>query len=176
MVGRKVVGRAHDLAVPGVFLGTGVHRSRQAQIGELGVALGRHEHVARLDVAVDDARLMGVLQPFRDLRDDVRRRLHAQWPAAANELPQVGAGHEFGDQVVHVAVVARIHRTDQLGVIETAEGLNLAGEIGDGLGRGTVAGQHLDGHQAVQDRVFRLEYVPHAALAQRIDDAVAGRD
>ena len=37
-------------------------QARQAEVGELDVAVGRQDHVLGLDIAVDQAALVGVLQ------------------------------------------------------------------------------------------------------------------
>ena len=55
---------------------------------------------------------------------------------------------------------------------EAAECPDFAGEVGDGLRRGAVAGKHLDGDHPFEERVLGLEHVSHAAMAKRIDDAV----
>ena len=53
VIGRKVIGRAHDLAESGVRLDVSLQRTGQPQVGELGVPIWRDQHVSRFHVAVD---------------------------------------------------------------------------------------------------------------------------
>ena len=109
---------------------------------------------------MDDPLLVGVLEGLGHLRDDPRGQLHAQGAVAADQLAEVGAGHELDDQVIDVAVLAVVQGADQVAMIELGQGLDLAGEIGDGLGRGLVAGQDLDGHGAAQRECSALKTCP----------------
>ncbi len=53
---REVLRRPHDFA--GARVSRAVGRSRDAKVGQLGLAFGRDEDVGRLDVAVDDTGLV----------------------------------------------------------------------------------------------------------------------
>ena len=173
MVGREVVGRADDFAVAGVLVGVGrIHGAGQTEVRQLGVALRRDEHVSRLHVAVHDALLVGLVKPFGDLRDDVGRRRHAQRTVAADQLPQIAARHVLGDEEVYVPVPAGVDGPHELRMIQTAEGLDFAGKIGNCLGRRLVAGKDLDGDHPLEDRILGLEDVSHSSLAERVDNAV----
>jgi hypothetical protein len=71
LLGTHVAQRAHQVAAgrqPGVALEVG-----QAEIRDPQVARGVHEQVRRLDVAVDDALPVGVLQRFRRLGAEAGR-------------------------------------------------------------------------------------------------------
>ena len=57
-------------------------------------------------------------------------------------------------------------------MIQTGQGADFPGEIGDRLGRGFVARQHFHRHDAAGFAVLRLEDLAHAALAERIDDPI----
>ena len=144
----------------------------QAQVGDLGVAVGRDEQVARLHVAVDQTLAMGVVQSFGRLRDDRRRDRRRERSIAADQLAEVGAGHILGDEVVGVALVVGVRRADQVRMIELGLGANLALEGGDRLGRAAILRQHLQRFDAAEHFVLGLEHVAHAALADRVDDAI----
>ena len=78
------------------------HQLRQAEVGDLHPALLVEQDVLRLDVAVDDAVVVGVLQGLADLRHDgqglARREL-----AGVQQPPQVHAVDEFHEEVVEGA-------------------------------------------------------------------------
>ena len=93
-------------------------------------------------------------------------------PRARTSLSQVGARHVLGHQKVDVAVVPGVERPHQVLVIELGLGADLAGEAGDGVGRGAMPRQHLDRHDAAHQPVLGLEHLAHAALADRVDDLV----
>ena len=63
---------AHDLPCSRQFSVHVVGQLRNAQVNQDGVCpVGRHHDVARLDVAVDDARLMQGVRAACDLRDEL---------------------------------------------------------------------------------------------------------
>ena len=118
----------------------------QAQIGEFGLSFERNQHVARLHVAVNQPPLVGVCQASGDLRNDAPGCLHAQRTELPDQLAQVAAGDELGDEVVHVSVMARVECPHQVLVVQARLGTDLASKPGDGLGRGSISGEHLDGN------------------------------
>ena len=72
LLGTHVGRRAQDLAVHGHGDLAGV-ALRQAEVHEVRLALGVEHDVARLEVAVDDAGLVGVLEGVGDLRAELGR-------------------------------------------------------------------------------------------------------
>ena len=89
---------------------------------------GGDQDVTRFDVAMDQAKIMGVLQTTSGLRDHQGGILHAQSAMAANEFAQVGARHIFGHQVMHFAILSGIVGTDNIGAVQTGLQSNLAFE------------------------------------------------
>ena len=67
---------------------------------------------------MDDPLGMGIFQPLGHLADDRGRFRHAERPVAADQLPQVGARHVFGDQKVDVSILTGVQGHDQLGMME----------------------------------------------------------
>ena len=95
LLGRDVVARAQHPARVGQ--GRGVVDARDAEIGQLGVPIRRQEHVVRLDVAVDDAALVGVGQRRGHLHGDRERLGEWQPPLQRDALVQVAPVDEFAD-------------------------------------------------------------------------------
>ena len=87
LLGRHVADRAHDRAGLGVHAERGLRavggeharaaggEFRQSEVENLRVAVAADHQVFRLQVAVDDARLVGLRQPLGDLDGDVQRVL-----------------------------------------------------------------------------------------------------
>ena len=75
---------------------------RDAEVGDLHAALLVEQQVLRLDVAMHDAVLVGVLQRLADRRHDRQRLLGVNRPACIS-LPQVHAVHKFHEQIVKPA-------------------------------------------------------------------------
>ena len=81
LLGGHVAGRPHDVARPRQA-GLALHQLGQAEVGDLRDALlGQHD-VGRLEVAMDDPVLVGVMQGAGQLLDELRGL-----PAAAAGLP-----------------------------------------------------------------------------------------
>lgn len=150
-----------------------------AEVGDLGPAVARDHDVVRLEVAVDDARVVRARQSVRDLRHQLDPRGHAA--AFALPLGERLAVDQLHGQEVHVALVAGVvHRHDGR-MIERRRRPRLPDEAGHALGiGGAVPRQDLQRDAASQVRVVRAVDLPHAALAEeRLDlvapDAGAGR-
>ena len=72
LLGRDVVDRAHELPIRGTRGRRGVREPEVGKIGMITVALLIEQHVARLDVAVHQAALMGGVERLRELAGDVQ--------------------------------------------------------------------------------------------------------
>ena len=124
---------------------------------------------------MDDPLGVGVFQPLGHLANDRSGGRHSQRPLAANQLPQVHARHVFGDQVMDAPFFPRIQCGDELGMVEARQRADFAAEALDGLGRGLVARQDLDGHDAAERGMLGLEDLPHSPLPDRVDDPVGAQ-
>ena len=103
--------------------------ARQAEVGDLHLALAREQDVLRLDVAVDDAQLAGPLQGGGHLPHDAQGQQHFGRPLVRQVLAQVAALDVLQGHVVQAARLAEGVDLDDVGV----------GGAGDGLGLGLEA-------------------------------------
>ena len=94
-----------DLARAGqrAVLRLAAHQLRDAEVGDLDPALLVQQDVLRLDVAVDHAMVVGVLQGLADLRDDGQGLLGRQL-AGVQQLAEVQAVDELHEEVVQTAL------------------------------------------------------------------------
>src|SRR5579884_2487082 len=86
-LGREVMHRSENhggLGGRGCFDGFGY-----TEVSQLGRPLSRDEDVLWLDVSVDEAMLMGIAQPVKNLRADGDQLLHAQGAAITDEILQI---------------------------------------------------------------------------------------
>ncbi len=175
LLGREVRGGAHHRADLGeVVLARGVHRSGDAEVGHLHLAVGPDQDVGRLDVAVHDTAGVGVAEGSRHLVGDLGG-LHAVDVAVGSQ--DVGKGatlHVLHRHEVGVGVLAPVVHGDDVGVGQVGRGLGLAAEPLDEVRVGGELGeQHLDGHQTVEQQVAGQEHVGHAAAPDALLDFVA---
>ena len=128
--------------------------------------------VGALDVAVDDALRVRLVERIGDLHGDVERLGHGQGPA--------------GDPLRQQLALHVLHRDEQVGAVldqvvgdrhvrraQHRGGPRLAHEPGPGFGvRGVGRRQELERDLAAQAGVLGQEHLAHAAGAEPFDDAV----
>ena len=78
-----------------------------AEVRDLHPALLVQQDVLGLDVAVDDALLVGILERLADGRHDGQRLLGRELPGL-QELPQVHPIHELHQQVIQAVGLAEV--------------------------------------------------------------------
>jgi hypothetical protein len=147
---------------------------RDAEVGELrrlAAVLG-HDHVLRLDVAVDHAALVGVCEGIGQRDADSQDVAVAQLPVG-RELRERAAVHQLGDEVARSRLLAGVVQGDDAGVVEPRRGDRLApgALVGVAVGR-----DHLDRHLAVQALVQGGVNGAEAAAAEPAAEAVAAQD
>ena len=145
----------------------------QAEVEDLGLSIGRDHDVARLDVAVDDAVLVGLGQPPGDLGGDPDRFGRRQVPLGDPVLQAFAriAGHDD----VKAAVLGLIDLVDgaDVGVVEARRGARFVDETLPGLGvRRRARGEELEGDRPVETEVLGFVNDTHAAPAEPAGDAV----
>ena len=109
---------------------------RQAEVAEAGVAVVVDPDVRRLQVAMDDAAGMSVLERAGDVSGDLDRPLHLEAPARGGEQPlDVAAGHVAADDEGIAVLLPCVQDGDDVRMVaELAHRLGLA--AGPGLDRG----------------------------------------
>ncbi len=99
---RQVADGPHHNAL-GHGVGRLVERPGEPEVGDLHLAVVAEQDVLRLDVAVDDPRVVGRRESLEDRFDDLDGFGGGQPLAAADELPQGLASHELHHEVNHRA-------------------------------------------------------------------------
>lgn len=172
LLGRHVGGRADDC--PRLRQAAAVEMG-DAEIGDLDPPAAGQDDVRRLDVAMDDAVLVAVLQPGEQPRHDHRHLIRRQ------RLPRQQPGTERGaldvlhDDVGELFGLAVVVDADDVGTVQPSGGLGLAAETA--AERGVlrilvVQRQRLDRHPAGDGRVPRFVDGPHRAAADTGADLI----
>jgi hypothetical protein len=152
--------------------GGGIERLRQPEIQHLHGAVGPHLDVRGLEVAVDDAGVVGGFERFGDLPRD-RQRLVGRHRTARDALSEILAVDELHDdragrrlgRTSLARLFDAVHLRD-VGVIEGGERLRLSVEARQPLGVARDEWRHdLQRHVAMEPRVARAVHLSHAALA-----------
>ena len=153
-----------------------VDRLGDAEVDHLGHGLAvveRHQHVRRLDVAVDDPLLMGVLDRLADGDEQLQPLLRREVIAVA----VLGDRHAL-DQLHHEVRAAGVggagvEDAGDVGVVHHRQGLAFGLEAGDDLPRVHARLDDLERHLA-SDRLLLLghEDGAHAALADLLEELV----
>ena len=154
----------------------GVEELGQAEIQELGVAVPGDHDVVRLDIAVEDARLVGFGQAFGDLESDVHRT--EQIELAVGDEPRNGPAVDVfhGDERRPAILVD---------VVDLGDGRMGEGCGGPGFGQKTrppvgvgheLGSQNLDGHGPTQPRIpGEIDDAHSASADQALDPIVLQR-
>jgi hypothetical protein len=169
LLGRHIARGADDGARHG-DLRMALQRLGEAEVHDVGLAVLVEHDVVGLDVAVDDAARVGVLDGAGDLREDGGGlgggELLAREAAAVDELHR--------DHVL-VADVADLVDADDARVAQRGGGLSLAAEA-DELLLAAGAEEDLEGDPAAQGAFPRLIDHAHAAAAELLDEDVLAEE
>ena len=157
-------------------LGCGLGDARHAEIGELGVAAGVHHHIARLDVAVDDARLVREIEGIEQFDHEAERRVEVEALVGVEVILEFLALDVLHHDVREVAFGAEVVHLDDIAVVEPRHGAHFALEAHRNHARGfriELAGEDgLDRDPAVQVRVEAVIHQAHRPLAEDAFDLV----
>ena len=133
LLGRDVVaGSEHP---PGIRQRRRVVDARDAEVGQLGVAVRGQQHVVRLDVAMDHAALVGVRERRGHLDGDRERLRDRQGALQRDALVQVAPVDELADDERAPVGLAAVDDRDDARVREQRERARLALEAVDRVGR-----------------------------------------
>ncbi len=146
------------------------------KVGKLDVAvLEIKDHVLGLDVAMDQAALLGVFERLGHRHHDPKRGLLLDDLVFIERVFDRGPFNVFHHEEVMAIHLAGIDRVDDIVVRELGGDLGLAVEPLDELFiLGERIEQDLHGDDPIDARLPRLEHHPHRALAEPLDNRVAG--
>ena len=150
-------------------------REREAEVHHPGAdmarVVARRHDVLGLDVAVDDAAGVAVVERLGDLRPDVEDVAEAE-RAFAQERPQIRARQDRHDEEQGPFVPPEVVDGHDAGVVHLGHDLGLALEALLGVLREVAGRDELDRDLAVQDGILRAIDDAHPAAPQLGEDLV----
>jgi hypothetical protein len=170
LLGRHVARGAEDAAGLG-----GARPTGEAEVTDAYPAIVADEDVVGLEVAVDDAELVGRRQAARGLdvrRDDLGPRRHA----FVAPPPQGRARDQLHREVELAVVLADVVDAHDVGMRERGHRSRLARQprlLGGVIADLATVAQELDREPASELGVLGGEHDAHAALAEHLEQAVA---
>jgi hypothetical protein len=145
--------------------GVGLGESRQAEVGDLGLALPVEQDVLRLEVAVDDALGVNVGERFAELPGDTHRIFRRQ-RLASELLAERGAGDQLDGQPGQPLVEAGVDQADDPRVHQLLQDADLVAEAGhEGRLAGPRIGDALERGLLAREAVPSVEHLAHRAGA-----------
>lgn len=149
-----------------------VAEAGKTEIGHLRHPPRLHQDVPGLQIAMDDASMVGEVDRLAQGHHQTRRLTVRETPFRG-QLLQVRAIHVFQGQIWLTLVFADFVDLDDVGMLQGGNGLGLAAKTSDSRCIGRTVGQdHLDGDGSLQSRVIGFVNNPHAAVAQHQFDDV----
>ena len=144
----------------------------QAEVEDLRLPVGGQHDVARLQVPMEDAVPVGVLERVGDRRAELEHGVERQRARREPRLERA-AGHVLHDQEVVAVLGIEVEHGGDARVGEPGQHPRLAAEA---LARRRVveraAQEHLDGDDPVEVGVVRLPHLAHPALADALDEPI----
>ena len=168
---RHVGGRAHHGArLGGAGLAFGVADAGHAEVGKLCMALDVDHHVGRLDVPVDDARIVCEVHGSEQFGHQADGSPDFEPLARVEGRFQLLAADVLHDDVGNLALFAEVVDLDDIRVVEPRHGLRFARKTLRVVARGRfveIADEDgLDRDLAIQPGVEPLVHDSHRALAE----------
>ncbi len=185
LLGRHVLGRAHEDAGLGEVLplaGDVFHQAEVEHLDEIRVlAALAEEHVAGLEIAVDDAEGVGLVDRAADLLGDVVGAGLGDRALLVDGAVEGAPGEELHRDVVDVErlVPAVVEDGDGVGVAEARRrrGLEREALVELGIAGAVVVGaQHLERADPPERRLLGLEDLPHPSARDQRNDLVTTVD
>jgi hypothetical protein len=167
---RHVRGSSHQRAR--IREGVRAGHARNAEIGDLRAALLVEDDVRRLQVAVDQAPVVGLGEPSRDLCRDPLALGVVQRPPGSEPVFQRAAGKMLEDHVRPAVRPPIVEKPADVRMGERCDRLGLALEA---LGVG-VRSEQLQRNLSVELCVVRQPHLRHAARAELPLEAVSAAD
>ena len=173
---RRHVQRGADPFLGSALCGTGGYRD--AEVRNLDIHAVADEHVARLDITMDHATPMRVIERERTLVEDTRHLLERQQLIRFGVLVECPAARDvLHDDVVEISVDTRIVDAGDIGMPQHAGGLGLVEKQLTVALRVLVVAvlpevRNLDRHRPVDERILRQVDASHVAGANLAHDSV----
>ena len=173
LFGAHVGQGAHHLPDLGHVAADFAMQAGDAEVEDLRLPVLVHQHVGRLQVAMDDAALVGEVHRMRQLRQQADARTQVGL-FAGQVVAQVGPAHDFqreprGRQAPDDVLACRV-QADDARMFELSEDRDLAAETFQRAAR--QAAHDLQGDIARRMRFARQVDPAHAAFAQQAEDPV----
>ena len=151
----------------------GRRAARQAEVEHLEDAVAAHHEILGLEVAVHQAgrvRDREAARRLADERDDLRGRA----PGLPRPRPHGGPVDVLHGHVERAVLLAQVVDGHDVRMVERGGRARLEQQAFAALGvGGERRGQDLHRHAARQGRILGEVHAPHAALTERLEDAVA---
>ena len=162
LLGREVLhGAGHSARLRRAPVGVG---ASEPEVGHLHHALGRHEDVLGLDVAVHDALRVRVAEREQGLPHDLAGLRGLEGAVEVQQVADAPAPHVLHDHVIDAVDRAPVVYRDDVGVGEPGGRPRLTAEpVDERLVARERAVQHLDRDLAGEHGVAREEDLAHAA-------------
>ncbi len=146
----------------------GIEQLGDAEVQQLGRAVGDHEHVGRLDVAVDDQVLVRVLDGGADVTKELQARGGVEPVRVAVVDDRLPFDVLHGEVRPAVRRAAAVEKAGDERVLEAGENLPLVPEAADDAVGVHAALEHLDRH-ALLERIIVADAKVHGAHAAMTD-------
>jgi hypothetical protein len=151
----------------------GLPRLGEPEIEHLDPAFRRQHHVGGLEVAMDNALLVGGLQPLGDLERDLER-LVDRHQASLQPLAQGFTDRQLHDQKALAVVLLEAVEGGDVLVAERCQHPGLAFEAGQAFGiLRHLLEQHLDRDLAIELGVPRPIHLSHSSGTEDAENLVA---
>src|SRR6185369_10636390 len=154
LLGRHIRGRAEH--------GTGLRilrrlDARDAEVGNFDLAVGPDDDVGRLDVAVNDAVIVGIIERTEQFAHDARDFFYRKTLVLRKMVLQFAPDYELHRDKRDIAVLTEIIDGDDVRMIEPPRSLGLALKARDHFGRAVafelVAADRFQRNRALDARV-----------------------
>ena len=150
----------------------GADGARDPEVRHHGVSR-LEQDVLRLDVAMDHAPLVRVVERVSHLARDSQRVLERQLPVVPQQIAQRLALHVRRDVIQQARCGSGVVDGEDVGVIERGRDLDLTPEALGAQPRGELRSHHLDGHLAPVLQVLGEMHRGHPPLAERALQPIA---
>ena len=148
--------------------------ARDAEVGDLDAAVLQDHDIVRLDIAMDNAAAVGVLERLGDLHGEMQRLAPVEAALLLQILLERDALDQLHDDIVHVAGAGHVVNADDIRVRQHGDGLRLRMEAAAELliARELIL-EDLHGDQAVQTVIQCFIYNCHPACPDDLEDLIA---